>query len=165
MKKGLRNPKTFLFLFHHLANQPYCSQTDIRNWKQTNKYKCVWHFCWYMEAVVCLQDLCGHSHIIRHSKSTHTHTLKLSHLSYLWVLPAFSLCMPTVCLASGLRSGATHMLCSLPSCCTLWMGFMNNWDSMTWVNTRGHAQPNPTTGFGDKSETTFSQHSQGACLT
>lgn len=33
-----------------------------------------------------------------------------------------------------------------------------------WVNTRGHTQPNPTTGFGDKSETTFSQRSQEACL-
>lgn len=74
-----------------------------------------------MEAAVCA--LYSNRTYGKHTHLTHIHTSLLirtsTHTFCLRLLPAFTLCMPTVCLAPGLRSGATHKLCALTGFYTL----------------------------------------------
>lgn len=106
-----------------------------------------------------------------HTYLTHTHKLTpldvhaSKHTHCLFVASASFLSLHADCVSgTGVKVWShTQAVCSVWLLHTLnglyeWLGLND------WVNTRGHTQPNPTTGFGDKSETTFSQRSQEACL-
>lgn len=127
------NPRPLFCVLHvyPLTDQSCHTQAGTLNRKQTNNYKCfgsdadkyTWKHCMWTHTAksshVCTRTV-SHmesSHI--HTHADHTFTQACTHTSCVWLLPAFSPCMPTVCLASGLRSGATHKLCALPGFYTL----------------------------------------------
>lgn len=105
-----------------------------------------------------LTHISSHTHLHLHvHMNTHTHCLFVASASF---LPLHADCVS----GTGVKVWShTQAVCAAWLLHTLnglyeWLGLND------WVNTRGHTQPNPTTGFGDKSETTFSQRSQEACL-
>lgn len=122
-----------VFHTYPLMEQSYHTQTGALNCKQMttsafgiNAHKCMYGSIWVPAHTNKSNHVCAATRsnmLITHILNTHTHTCTSTqahiHTACLLLLPAFSLCMPTVCLAPGLRSGATHKLCALSGFYTL----------------------------------------------
>lgn len=126
------NPQPPFCVFHAypLADQSYHIQAGaLNNHEQLTTSALAWMLINIPGSIVLYVDThkqkqpCVRSHNQAYGKHTYTqdHTLAqtCAHTSCLWLLPACLPCTPTVCLAPGLRSGATHKLCALPGFYTL----------------------------------------------
>lgn len=185
LKCGHRNPQLLFYVFHTypLTDQSYhthkqaplivskqitTSAFGINAYKYTRKHLGV---DTYKQKQPCVhshtQSDILNTHILDAHTQAHarpcTYTRARTHC--LFVASASFLSLHADCVSgTGVKVWShTQAVCSVWLLHTLnglyeWLGLND------WVNTRGHTQPNPTTGFGDKSETTFSQRSQEACL-